>query len=109
MITIDNSSYININNVSALDYSSNVDIGFTFNPTLSVNISPNDLIIPNLAPDTNSDSNIINVSVATNAAYGYMLSATVGDNTHDNSNLTHSNNTNAFSSIATNRWWFYLE
>ena len=34
MITIDN-SHINDNNVSALDYSSNVGIGFTFNPTFS--------------------------------------------------------------------------
>ena len=62
-------------NTSALDYSSNVGIGFTFNPTLSVNISSSDLVIPNLAPGTTNDSNTINVSVATNAAYGYTLSA----------------------------------
>ena len=90
---------LNINNVSALDYSSNVGIGFTFNPTLSINISSSDLVI-SLKPGTTEDSNSINVSVATNASYGYTLSATVGDSNHDNSNLTHSNNTNVFSSIA---------
>lgn len=48
---------------------------FTFKPTLSVNISPSDLVISNLAPGTTDDSNSINVSVVTNAAYGYNLSA----------------------------------
>ena len=100
MITIDN-SYINDNNVSALDYSSNVGVGFTFNPTLSVSISPSDLIIDNLIPGNTLDSNSINVSVATNAAYGYTLSANVGDDIYNNSNLTHTNNTSVFSSIAT--------
>ena len=90
---------LNINNVSALSYSSNVEVGFTFNPTLSVSLSSSDLVIPNLVPGSTLDSNSINVSVTTNAAYGYTLSTTVGDNTHDNSNLTHSNNTNVFSSI----------
>ncbi len=99
-IALCSSNIFNNSNVSALDYSSNVGIGFTFNPTLSVNISPNDLIIPNLAPGTTSDSNIINVSVATNASHGYTLSATVGDSLHNNTNLTHANNTDIFSSIA---------
>lgn len=91
---------LSINNVSALDYSSNVGIGFTFNPTLSVSLSSSDLIIPNLIPGSTLDSNSINVSVATNAAYGYTLSANVGDDIHNNSNLTHTNNADIFSSIA---------
>lgn len=90
IITIDNNS----NNVSALDYSSNVGIGFTFNPTLSVSLSSSDLIIPNLIPGSTLDSNSINVSVATNAVYGYTLSANVNDE-----NLVHSNNIDTFSSI----------
>ena len=102
MITIDNNSYINSNNnVSALDYSSNIGIGFTFNPTLSISLSSSDLTIDNLKPGTTENSNSINVSVATNAAYGYMLSTNVGDDIHNNSNLTHTNNTDIFSSIAT--------
>ena len=100
--TISILSLIYINNTSALDYSSNVGIGFTFNPTLSVSISPSDLIIDNLIPGSTLDSNSINVSVATNAAYGYTLSANVGDSLHNNTNLTHTNNTSVFSSIATN-------
>ena len=94
--TISILSLVYINNTSALDYSSNVGIGFTFNPTLSVNISPSDLTISNLSPGTTTDSNIINVSVATNAAYGYTLSANV-----NNESLVHSNNINTFNSIAT--------
>ena len=91
LITINSGS-----NVSALSYSSSVGVGFTFNPTLSVSISPSDLAISNLAPGTTSDSNTINVSVATNAAYGYTLSANV-----NNESLVHSNNINTFNSIAT--------
>ena len=90
--------FLNSSGTSALSYSSNVGIGFTFNPTLSVNISSSDLVIPNLAPGTTNDSNTINVSVATNAAYGYTLSAIMNGN---NSNLTHTNGTNVFSSIDT--------
>ena len=94
-------SFANIINTSALNYQSSTDVKFTFNPTLSISISPLDLIIDNLTPGTVSDSNVINVSVATNASYGYTLSATVGDSLHNNTNLTHTNNTNIFSSIAT--------
>ena len=93
-ITLCSSNIFNNSNVSALDYSSNVGIGFTFNPTLSVSISPSDLVIPNLVPGSMLDSNSINVSVATNAAYGYTLSANVNDE-----NLVHSNNIDTFSSI----------
>ena len=84
-------------NTSASDYSSNVGVGFTFNPTLSISLSSSDLVIDNLIPGSMEDSNSINVSVATNAVYGYTLSANV-----NNKNLVHDNNTNTFSSIATN-------
>ena len=100
-MTLCSSNIFNNSNVSALDYSSNVGIGFTFNPTLSINISSSDLIIDNLTPGTNNDSNVINVSVATNASHGYTLSATVGDSLHNNSDLVHTNSTNVFSSITT--------
>ena len=102
-------SFVNIISTSALSYQSSVGVGFTFNPTLSVSISPSDLIIPSLTPGTTADSNNITVSVATNAAYGYALSAIVNGN---NSDLTHTDNSinngnnngnsnNVFSSIAT--------
>ena len=91
-------TFANIINISALSYRSNVGVSFTFNPTLSINISPSNLTIDNLTPGTTSDSNVINISVATNAAYGYTLSAIMDGN---NSNLTHNNGANVFSSITT--------
>ena len=94
-------SFVNIINTSALNYQTETDIKFTFNPTLSINISSSDLVIDNLTPGTTSDSNVINVTVATNASHGYTLSATVGDSLHNNTNLTHTNGNNIFSSIAT--------
>ena len=89
-------------NISALSYQGSAEIKFTFNPTLSINISSSDLVIDNLTPGTTSDSNIINVSVATNASHGYTLATIVGDSSHNNTNLTHTNGANTFSSIATN-------
>lgn len=97
-ITLCFSNLFSNSNVSALSYQSNVGVSFTFDPTLSVNISPSNLTINNLTPGTTSDSNVINISVATNAAYGYTLSAIMNGN---NNNLTHTNDTNTFSSIAT--------
>ena len=93
-------SFVNIifntTNISALSYQSEIGIGFTFNPTLSVSLSSSDLIISNLTPSSTADSNSINVNVATNASYGYTLSVNA-----NNDNLTHSNNMDTFSSIAT--------
>ena len=90
-------NFINITNTSALSYESEIGIGFTFNPTLSINISSSDLVISNLVPGSSSDSNIINVSVLTNASHGYTLA--VDTSSED---LVHSNNIDTFSSIATN-------
>ena len=89
------------NNTSALTYSSSVDVGFTFNPTLSVNIS-GDLLINNLTPGAASDSNIVNVTVATNASGGYVLKATCGTKTTNTDLVNQSNSAYKFSSIATN-------
>ena len=88
-------------NSSALTYSSNVDVGFTFNPTISVNLS-GDLLINNLAPGSVSDSNTINVTVATNASQGYVLTATSGTKTTNTDLVNQTNSAYKFSSIATN-------
>ena len=98
-ITLYSSNIFNNPYVSALSYQSSVGVGFTFDPTLSVSLSSSDLVISNLVPGSTLDSNVINVSVASNASYGYALSTIVNGN---NSNLTHSNGTNIFSSIDTN-------
>ena len=103
-------NFTNITFTSALSFQSSVGVGFTFNPTLSVSISPLNLIIDNLTPGTASDSNMINVSVATNASYGYTLSAMMNgnnsdlihtDNSTNNNGNSNSNSNNIFSSITT--------
>ena len=88
----------NSSDTSALSYSTDVNIGFTFNPTISLSISPDNLTISNLTPGTAAESNTITVNVATNTAYGYHLTANVGSNTtnYNTTNLVH-----ASSSIAT--------
>ena len=66
---------INFNNASALSYSSEVGVGFTFNPTLSVSLSSRDLTIQELPLGTTGTSNEVNVLVRSNAAYGGSVSA----------------------------------
>ncbi|MBQ2623205.1 hypothetical protein IJG12_02695, partial [Candidatus Saccharibacteria bacterium] len=94
-------SVLFISDSSALTYSSNVEVGFTFNPTISVNLS-GDLLINNLSPGSVSDSNVINVNVATNASQGYVLTATSGTKTTNTDLVNQTNSAYKFSSIATN-------
>ena len=93
---------INFNNASALSYSSEVGVGFTFNPTLSVSLSSSDLTIQGLPLGTTGTSNEVNVLVRSNAAYGYTLSATVGNNSTYNSDslINNIDNNKVFSNIA---------
>ena len=103
-LTLSSVAFLSIlftSNSSALTYSSNVDVGFTFNPTISVNLS-GDLLINNLAPGSVSDSNTINVTVATNASQGYVLTATSGTKTTNTDLVNQTNSTYKFTSIATN-------
>ena len=100
------------NHVSALEYSSSAGVNFTISPSISVSVS-GDLIIDELAPGSQSDSNIIVVNVSTNNVNGYNLSSTVGNNI-DTSNIDNSlihNTTNlvnnssfsdVFTSLSTN-------
>lgn len=92
---------VSVPSASALNYQSDVGINFTFNPTLSISLSPNNLTIPNLSPSTTDTSNEIAINVSTNNVYGYNLYATVGNETHNNTNFAHTNNTDIFSSIPT--------
>ncbi len=93
--------FCSIDNSSALTYSSNAEVGFTFNPTISVNLS-GDLLINNLSPGSVSDSNTINVNVSTNASQGYVLTATSGTKTTNTDLVNQTNSAYKFSSIATN-------
>ena len=74
--------FVGATSTSALTFSSDVDISFTFNPTISLSLSSSDLVIANLAPGSAADSNEITVTVSTNTAYGYTLNATVGQQTN---------------------------
>ena len=89
------------NKTSALSYQTDVGVSFTFNPTLSVSISSNDLVISNLTPGTTDTSNEISINVFTNNVYGYNLYATVGNSNYSNTNLTHSSSNDTFTSIST--------
>ena len=85
---------------SALTYQQDIDMSFTFNPTLSVSLSSADLTIDSLSPGTAADSNIVTVNILTNSVVGYTLNATVGNNTTYNTrNLVH-NNTSESASFA---------
>ena len=88
--------------ISALTYQNSVDVEFTFNPTIGISLSNNNLIIDNLTPGASSDSNIITVGIETNAGFGYYMSATAGIST-GNTNLTSTaNSDNIFTSLSSN-------
>ena len=108
-----NSNESSNNNAFALTYSNNVDLEYTFAPTLDVSFSSNNgssfngFIIEDLTPGTAAYSNTVTVTASSNNSDGFTMSATVGkasnvDSYRNNSRLVHSNNTNYFESIATN-------
>ena len=102
------SAAANVSSTSALTYQEDIPVSFTFNSSVVLTLSSADLNIYNLSPGTSSDSNIIRVTATSNNSTGYVITATVGDNTHSNpsysnTSLNHISNTgNTFSSIATN-------
>ncbi len=89
-----------VNDAGALDYQSNVGVGFTFNPTISVSLSDSDLTIDGLIPGGGAaDSNVITVDVSTNTAYGYTLTSTVGASNTTRNLVNSVDNTKTFASI----------
>ncbi|MBR2855500.1 hypothetical protein IKE99_00985 [Candidatus Saccharibacteria bacterium] len=96
------------NNAFALTYSNESNIDFTINPTIGITLSSSNLTIDNLAPGSYADSNIITISVNSNASHGYYLSATAGDSNttsaSHNTNLTNIANDNyTFTSLTSNQ------
>ena len=96
------------NNASALTYQNDTNIDFTINPTIGISLSSTNLVIDDLAPGSYADSNIITISVNSNASHGYYLSATAGDNNttsaNHNTNLTNTiNNNYTFASLTTSQ------
>lgn len=63
---------------AVVTYAGESEVQFTFAPTLSVGVS-GDFTIADLAPGSAANSNTVVVTVTTNSASGYTLSATVGN------------------------------
>ena len=99
LITVNNSD-----DASSLSYQSNIDIGFTFLPTLNVSLSSDSLTINNLIPGGNAaDSNTITINVSTNIAEGYNLYTTVGSSTNNTTNLINTSDNNyTFTPLSSN-------
>ena len=97
-------SLLSASSVSALTYQDGIDMQFTFNPTVSINVS-GDLIIPDLAPGSSSDSNIITITAGSNDAHGYKLYGTVGSSSSNYTDLrlSSSNTTNVFTNLSSNK------
>ncbi len=92
-----------VNGVKALEYTDSADVQFTFNSMLEMSISSDSLEIADLAPGNSAASDPIDIKVYSNNAYGYELTATVGDSsTYDNTDLTHTGGGAVFGNLATN-------
>ena len=87
---------------SAITYQDPTNVEFTFNPTINVSLSSSDLSISNLAPGRTAESNIITVTVSTNAGYGYYLSATTGAAGGGTSLVNSADSTYSFSNLSSN-------
>ena len=88
------------NNVSALSYQSNIGLNFTINPSLSISVSSNDLVIPSLIAGSYDDSNSINVVVGSNTLSGYTVSANTSNEEMSDSSMSGSSS-HIFSSLST--------
>lgn len=64
---------------SALSAQEEVGVQFTFVPSLSIILSDSLIHIDDLTPGNYASSNTIRINVTTNSAFGYTLTATVGD------------------------------
>lgn len=97
--------FVGIHNysTSALTTTSSTGIQFSFNSSLTMNLSSNDVIISNLTPGNYATSNTIVINVESNNSHGYTLTAKVGDRndtTYSNNNLVDADTSAVFSSLA---------
>lgn len=95
---------LSVSAAKGIAFQDSVDMEFTFNPTLSLSLSSDNLTIDNLTPGNFKNSNYIDIEVVTNSVAGYVLSAAVGDEeTYTNTDLIISPSIqNVFSSITNN-------
>lgn len=85
----------------ALTAQEDVDLYFSFNPTIGISLSSRKISIDNLAPGNAAKSPNISITVNSNNAYGYRLLATAGDGA-DYTNNSLVNGEATFTSVAVN-------
>ena len=98
-------SILCFSNVSALTAEETVNFNFTFNPSLSISLSSDALVIENLVPGNYANSNTISINAQTNNRNGYTLTAEVGDSETAalaNNSLVNTIFNTTFTSIANN-------
>lgn len=102
---------------NATAYQDRAQVKFTFNPTLTLDLSSTSLSIDELLPGTSRDSNAIDITVDTNNIGGYTLSATVGDVSNASTSLVHTDGSatfssvgyGSFSSLADGKWGYSID
>lgn len=102
---------------NATTYQDRAQVKFTFNPTLTLDLSSTSLSIDELLPGTSRDSNAIDITVDTNNIGGYTLSATVGNVGNASTSLVHTDGSatfssvgyGSFSSLADGKWGYSID
>ena len=67
----------------ALDYQTEFDLQFTFDPTVSIGIIGPGLSIDNLTAGHSADSSVVTITAGSNDVNGYTVYANMGDSTHN--------------------------
>ena len=92
---------LTVSGAGALSAQEDVDIYFSFNPTIGLTLSGPKITIDNLTPGTAVKSSNLTITINSNNAYGYKLLATAGDGAdYTNNNLVNGEAT--FASVAVN-------
>ncbi len=65
---------VNTFGASAITYEGSANVGFEITDSINLSVS-GDITIPELVPGNSADSNVVNITVSTNASSGYTLSA----------------------------------
>ena len=86
----------------ALSTQSAADFQFSFNSSITINLSSSDVTIPSIMPGNYASSNTIAIDIETNNGHGYTLFAKVGDKndaTLANNNLVNTTHNAVFTSL----------
>lgn len=86
---------------AVVTYRDSADVQFTFSSSLSLTLDSGSLTIASLLPDTAGDSDPVTATVITNNPSGYLLTATVGNDTSYKTTDLVSSNGQRFAMIST--------